>query len=199
MPFAVTRPQWVTQCVKSFIFSIKIWYFQFMQLYCLMANCEQILLSKHVGACCVVQFVTLVRDKYNRYKDTHDADFSFQLYTITATSHENHSISDHQQFHSLFNSLFRLTIKTSELCITGPLWGESIHRWWMDSPHKGPVKWKAFPCHGIVMFMFGEHHWPWWLCFMSTSDSSYHVSPFYTVYWPVSVCMLAFFNENVIL
>ena len=40
-------------------------------------------------------------------------------------SHEQHGNSDHWQLHSLCNSLSRLTsMKTSKLCITGPLWGE---------------------------------------------------------------------------
>ena len=50
----------------------------------------------------------------------------------------------------LFNSLLRLTAKkTSKLCITGPLWGESPVT--SGSPHKGPVMWEAFPCHDIIM------------------------------------------------
>ena len=26
-----------------------------------------------------------------------------------------------------------------------------IHRWPVDSPHKGPVIWKAFPCHDVII------------------------------------------------
>ena len=26
-----------------------------------------------------------------------------------------------------------------------------IHQWVVDSPHKGPVMWKAFPCHDAIM------------------------------------------------
>ena len=28
---------------------------------------------------------------------------------------------------------------------------KGIHRWPVDSPHKGPVMWKALPCHDIIM------------------------------------------------
>ena len=35
--------------------------------------------------------------------------------------------------------------ETSQLCITGSLWGESTSHL-VDSPHKGPVMQKAFPC-----------------------------------------------------
>ena len=68
----------------------------------------------------------------------------------------------------LFNSVFKLTSnKTSKLYITGPhgIWGFpwsiAIHLWIpntngqfpVDFPHKGPVIWKAFPWHGIVMLV----------------------------------------------
>ena len=33
--------------------------------------------------------------------------------------------------------------KKSRLCITGPLWGESLN--------EGPAMWKAFPCHDVKM------------------------------------------------
>ena len=26
-----------------------------------------------------------------------------------------------------------------------------IHRWPANSPHKGPVTWKIFPCHDVIM------------------------------------------------
>ena len=35
-----------------------------------------------------------------------------------------------------------ITTKTSKLHIPGPLW-------LLNSPRKGPVTWKAFPCHGF--------------------------------------------------
>ena len=42
------------------------------------------------------------------------------------------------------------TNKASKLRISGSLWKESTGDWW-DSPYKGPVMWKAIPCHGVVM------------------------------------------------
>ena len=36
-----------------------------------------------------------------------------------------------------------------------------IHQWLVDSPHKGPVTWKAFPCHDIMM---GRITAIWHLC-----------------------------------
>ena len=43
------------------------------------------------------------------------------------------------------------TKKTSQLCITGPLWGESVRRICVDSTHKGPVMQRMFPRDDIVM------------------------------------------------
>ena len=58
---------------------------------------------------------------------------------------ESHGISNHRPLNRLFNGLFRLTKeRTSMLHITGP-------RWPLDSPHKGPVMWKVFPCRDVIM------------------------------------------------
>ena len=46
--------------------------------------------------------------------------------------------------------------KKSKLSITGPFVGR-IYRWSLDSPHKGPVMWKAFPCHDVIML--SSHSW----------------------------------------
>ena len=45
--------------------------------------------------------------------------------------------------------LFRLPLKKAYLRIAGTLFGESISAS-VDSPHKGPVMRKAFPCHDII-------------------------------------------------
>ena len=60
--------------------------------------------------------------------------------------------------HSLFNSCLRLpTDENSKLCITGPLWGESID----DSFTKGLVMRKVFPCHDAIMnCMINVISWP---------------------------------------
>ena len=54
------------------------------------------------------------------------------------------------KLYCLSNRLFRLTLKkTSNICISGSLWG--IHRWPMDSLHKGPVIRKLISCHDVIM------------------------------------------------
>ena len=46
--------------------------------------------------------------------------------------------------------------KKSKLRITGPFI-EIIYRWSLDSPHKRPAMWKAFPCHEVIML--SSHSW----------------------------------------
>ena len=48
---------------------------------------------------------------------------------------------------------FRLTSnKRQRSALLAPLWGESTcHQWQVDSPHKGPVMRKVFPCHDIII------------------------------------------------
>ena len=65
--------------------------------------------------------------------------------SITVRSQEHHGVSDHWQFDCLFNTPFRLTKKTTaKLCITGSS---------VDSPHKGPVMQKVFPCHDVFLVL----------------------------------------------
>ena len=67
-------------------------------------------------------------------------------------SHQCHGISNH--WNCLFNSLFRLTANVKKAPNYWPF-VRGIHRWPVDSPYRGPVIWKAFPCHdGFV----------WWWC-----------------------------------
>ena len=57
---------------------------------------------------------------------------------------EHDCISNHQPHHCLLNHLFKAQInETWKLHITGFVRG--IHRWPVNSPHKGPVVWKRFP------------------------------------------------------
>ena len=53
----------------------------------------------------------------------HRADYSIQY--ITATSNDRHGVSKYRPIDCLFNSLFRLTTKTSKVRVTVPLWGET--------------------------------------------------------------------------
>ena len=62
---------------------------------------------------------------------------------ITMMSYEHHGISNHWQSSCLFNSLFMLTTK-KKYCATQALLNG-------DSPHKGPVMQKEFPCHNFIM------------------------------------------------
>ena len=58
--------------------------------------------------------------------------------------------------------------KNAKLCITGLfVWG--IHRWPVDSPHKGSVMRTAFQCHDVIICTSGSTvciHWmtPWVRC-----------------------------------
>ena len=89
---------------------------------------------------------------------THKTDLLF-LPVMRTLSHEGwdnvtmmrQSISNHWQLDCLFNTLFAPTIKNiSKVYITDPLWREST--WWpIDSLNKGPLMWKAFPCHDIII------------------------------------------------
>ena len=40
--------------------------------------------------------------------------------------------------------------EASKLCVAGPLWGR-IHRWPMNSPHKGPTTRKKLPSDDVIM------------------------------------------------
>ena len=65
----------------------------------------------------------------------------------TVMSHKHPGILNNWQLECLLNRLSMLiTTEKPMLHITGSLWGEST-RILVDSPHKGPVLWKTFPCH----------------------------------------------------
>ena len=71
---------------------------------------------------------------------------------ITVTSHECFGISNNWQLDCLFNSLLRLTWKkTPMLCITGPLWGQSIMEQWT------PLTTKAFLGYDFMI----KFYCPW--------------------------------------
>ena len=60
-------------------------------------------------------------------------------------------VSNHHPDNCLFNCLFRRrSKKNSKLRVTGLcVWG--IHRWPVNSPHKGPVARKMFPFDDVIM------------------------------------------------
>ena len=92
---------------------------------------------------------------------------------IKVTSQEHYGISNHRQHDCLFNCLFRLALKK---CQSPHYWPfvRGIHQWLVDSPHKGPVTWKAFPCRDVIMqWIHPNHHIPHQSLFM---HGQYHVN-----------------------
>ena len=92
-------------------------------------------------------------------------------------------VSNHQPRHCLFNRLFRgRSKKTSKLCVTGLCAGNSgIHRWPVNSPHKGQVTRKCFYLMtssrtGVVLKLFSRNIPP------STSTKS--VRQQQLLWWP---------------
>ena len=61
---------------------------------------------------------------------------------------ERDGVSNHQPHHCLLNGLFRYRSKKTSTR-HWPLWG--IHRWPVNSPHKGPVTRKMFPFDDVIM------------------------------------------------
>ena len=61
-------------------------------------------------------------------------------------------VSNHQPHDCLLNLLFKCrSKKTSKLRVTGLCVRNGIHRWPMNSPHKGPVTRKMFPFDDVIM------------------------------------------------
>ena len=58
--------------------------------------------------------------------------------------------SNHWQLNCLFNSSFQPTMENIKAPHYWPF-VRGIHQWLVDSPHKGPVMWKAFPYHDVIM------------------------------------------------
>ena len=73
---------------------------------------------------------------------------------------ERDGVSNHRRFDGLLNCLFRRgSKKTSKLRVSGLC--EGIHRWPVNSPHKGPVTPRMFPFDDDIMvnFIRGEVGW----------------------------------------
>ena len=82
--------------------------------------------------------------------------YKFSLFgcaTITALQirhNERDGVSNHQHHDCLLNRLSRRRSKeTSMLASLAFVWG--IHRWPVNSPHKGTVTRKIFPFHDVIM------------------------------------------------
>ena len=72
------------------------------------------------------------------------------VYYITVSSNDRHGVANHRSIECLFNSLFRLTTKKHQSSHYCPF-VRGIHRWPVDSPHKGPVTPKMFPFGDIII------------------------------------------------
>ena len=69
------------------------------------------------------------------------------LAVITGTRHYSgcHGVWNHRQLYCLFNSLLKLTItKEIKFRITDSL--KWLHRWPVESPHRGPIMRREIPC-----------------------------------------------------
>ena len=67
---------------------------------------------------------------------------------------ERDGVSNHQPHDCLPNGLFkRRSKKTSKLRVT--VFVRGIHRWPVNSPHKGPVTRKMFPFDDVIMTNYG--------------------------------------------
>ena len=65
---------------------------------------------------------------------------------------ERHGVSVHQPQDCLLNRVFgRRSKKTPKLCVTGLCEGNSPVTG--EFPHRGPVRWKMFPCDNVIMII----------------------------------------------
>ena len=65
-------------------------------------------------------------------------------------SHEHHVVSNHRSFDCLFHSLCEPTSKKHQNPHYWPF-VRAIHRWLVNSPHKGPVTRKKLPFDDVMM------------------------------------------------
>ena len=83
---------------------------------------------------------------------------------ITMMSHGRHVVSSHQSFDCLFNSLIGPTSKKHQSPHYWPFLSV-IHRWLVNSPHKGPVTLKKLPFNDVIMgFMEYTSGWLFTVC-----------------------------------
>ena len=69
---------------------------------------------------------------------------------IAMTFDEDHSVSIHRQLVCLFHKLASLE-KNKNHGSTLPILCEGVPLWQVDSLLKGPIMWKALPCHGVIV------------------------------------------------
>ena len=74
----------------------------------------------------------------------------YLLITLQGRHNERDGLSNHRCLDCLLNRLFRRRLKKHQSSTSlAPLRG--IHRWPVDSPHKGPVTRKLFPFDDVIM------------------------------------------------
>ena len=77
--------------------------------------------------------------------------------TLRWRHNESDGVSNHQHHDCLLNRLSRCrSKKTPKLRVTDFVRG--IHRWPVNSPHKGPVTRKMFPFDDVIMMIFQTTH-----------------------------------------
>ena len=91
---------------------------------------------------------------------------------LLQSTYERHGILNHWQLGCLFNRLLRLITKKHESSLL-LAFVRGIHLYSLtkgvqvDYPHKGPILWKSFPCHYIIMGDYCYHY--------KISVSKYHI------------------------
>ena len=68
-----------------------------------------------------------------------------------SSQHEHHGVSNHRHHDCLLKQLLRVNSKKKHQHCALLARCEGIHRWQMDSLHKGPVMPKACPRHDVMM------------------------------------------------
>ena len=61
------------------------------------------------------------------------------------------SVSNHQPYYCLLNHLFKRRLNKKHQSFASPAFVWGIHRWSVNSPHKGPVTRKMFPSDDVIM------------------------------------------------
>ena len=109
--------------------------------------------------------------------------------TITMTSHEHHSVSNHHSFESALKNLCRPKSKKHQ-SLHYCLFVRGIHWWPVIPPHQRPVTWKKLP--QVHLFMQEhEKRKPWWVII----PSNYQLTIIYTKCW----LLLSHWDESILL
>ena len=72
------------------------------------------------------------------------------LHALQWRHNESHDVWNNQQLDGVFNYLFKLIKENIKVHVTGPM---GIHRWPVDSPHKGPVTRNTWRHNWLVLYV----------------------------------------------